>query len=85
MISAVLSERIPLHRILHPPWFHDGPEFGPSMNVVPIPVDKFFVKRPDISEMIMAMTIYKHHLHFHLGDTQNPELLRRPSVVKSGL
>ncbi|PXF45704.1 CBL-interacting protein kinase 31 [Gracilariopsis chorda] len=72
MIRAVPAERIPLHQMLHHPWFYDGPEFGPSMNVVAIPVDKFFVKRPDIAEMIMAMTIYQHHLHFHLADTQNP-------------
>ncbi|CAN8066351.1 unnamed protein product [Agarophyton chilense] len=72
MIRAVPAERIPLHQMLHHPWFYDGPEFGPSMNVVVIPVDKFFEKRPDIAEMIMAMTIYQHHLHFHLADTQNP-------------
>eukprot|EP00178_Gracilaria_changii_P003253 TRINITY_DN1477_c0_g1_i1.p1 TRINITY_DN1477_c0_g1~~TRINITY_DN1477_c0_g1_i1.p1 ORF type:complete len:1142 (+),score=158.12 TRINITY_DN1477_c0_g1_i1:660-4085(+) len=72
MIRAVPQERIPLHQMLHHPWFYDGPEFGPSMNVVVIPVDKFFEKRPDIAEMIMAMTIYQHHLHFHLADTQNP-------------
>ncbi|KAI0557064.1 calcium-dependent tyrosine protein kinase [Gracilaria domingensis] len=72
MIRGAPEERIPLQQMLHHPWFYDGPEFGPSMNVVVIPVDKFFEKRPDIAEMIMAMTIYQHHLHFHLADTQNP-------------
>lgn len=72
MIRAVPSERISMQQMLHHPWFYDGPEAGPSMNVVVIPVDAFFIKRPDIAEMIMAITIYQHSLHFHLADTKNP-------------
>lgn len=73
MIRAVPEERITIQQMLHHPWFYDGPEYGPSMDVVVIPVDSFFKKRPDIAEMIMAITIYQHNLHFHLADTQNPK------------
>lgn len=72
MIRASSEERIPIHQMLHHPWFYDGPEYGPSMNVVVFPVDVFYLKRPDIAEMILAMTIYQHNLHFHLADTHNP-------------
>eukprot|EP00177_Eucheuma_denticulatum_P008543 GFKZ01015551.1.p1 GENE.GFKZ01015551.1~~GFKZ01015551.1.p1 ORF type:complete len:1193 (+),score=192.35 GFKZ01015551.1:114-3581(+) len=72
MIRAVPEERITIQQMLHHPWFYDGPEYGPSMNVVVIPVERFFCKRPDIAEMVMAITIYQHNLHFHLGDVQNP-------------
>lgn len=73
MIRAVPEERITIQQMLHHPWFYDGPEYGPSMDVVVIPVDVLFTKRPDIAEMIMAITIYQHNLHFHLADTHNPK------------
>lgn len=72
MIRPVPEERISIRQMLHHEWFYDGPEHGPSMNVVMFPVDMFFKKRPDIAEMILAITIYQHSLHFHLADTQNP-------------
>lgn len=72
MVRASPDERISMQQMLHHPWFYDGPEYGPSMNVVVFPVDLFFRKRPDIAEMILAITIYQHSLHFHLADTQNP-------------
>lgn len=73
MIRALPDERISIQQMLHHPWFYDGPEYGPSMNVVVIPVDRFFKTRPDIAEMILAITIYQHSLHFHLADTDNPK------------
>lgn len=72
MIRAPPEERIPIRKMLHHPWFYGGPEYGPAMDVVAFPVDAFFRKRSDIAEMILAMTIYEHNLHFHLADTQNP-------------
>lgn len=72
MIRGTPEDRISVQQMLHHPWFYDGPEYRPSMNVVVIPVDAFFKTRPDIAEMIMAITIYQHNLHFHLGDSQNP-------------
>lgn len=72
MIRPIPEERISICQMLHHEWFYDGPEYGPSMNVVMFPVDVFFRKRPDIAEMILAITIYQHSLHFHLADTQNP-------------
>lgn len=72
MIRAAPEDRISIQQMLHHPWFYDGPEYRPSMNVVVIPIDAFFKTRPDIAEMIMAITIYQHNLHFHLGDSQNP-------------
>lgn len=73
MIRAVPEERITIQQMLHHPWFYDGPEFGPSMDVVVIPLDSFYKKRPDIAEVILAMTIYEHNLHSHLADTRNPK------------
>lgn len=73
MIRAVPEERITIQQMLHHPWFYDGPEYGPSMDVVVIPVDVLFTKRPGIAEMIMAITIYQHNLHFHFADTHNPK------------
>ena len=72
MIRPAPEDRISVQQMLHHPWFYGGPEFGPKMQVVVIPVDSFFKKRPDIAEMIMAITIYQRNLHFHLADTQNP-------------
>lgn len=72
MIRPNPEERITMQHLLHHPWFYDGPECSPSMKVVVIPVDYFFKQRPDIAEMVMAITIYQHNLHFHLGDAQNP-------------
>lgn len=79
MIRAVPDERISVSQMLHHPWFYAGPEYGPSMNVVVFPVDEFYKKRPDIAEMILAMTIYQHNLHFHLADIHNPKTPRDDS------
>lgn len=73
MIRANPDERIPLQQMLHHPWFYDGQECGPSMKTVVIPVDDLFASRPDVAEVIMAITIYQHNLHFHLADTDNPK------------
>lgn len=73
MIRETPEDRTSFHQLLQHPWFSDGPEYGPSMNVVVFPVDRFYVKRPDLAEMIFAMTIYQHNLHFHLGDTHHPK------------
>lgn len=71
MVRESPDDRIPIRQMLHHPWFYGGPEYGPSMNVVVFPVDCFYLKRPDIAEMILAMTIYQHNLHFHLADQHN--------------
>lgn len=73
MLRSSAEERIPIKKMLHHPWFYDGPEYGPVMDVVNFPVDPFFRKRPDIAEMVLAMTIHQHHLHFHLGHNHNPK------------
>lgn len=72
MIRAVPEERITIQQMLHHPWFYAGPEYGPCMNVVVIPVDMVFAKRPGIAGITMAITIYQHNLHFHLADSRNP-------------
>lgn len=72
MIRATPGERIPIAQMLHHPWFYAGPEYGPQMDTVVIPIDSFFKKRPDLAEMIMAGFIHEHNVHFHLADILNP-------------
>ena len=71
MIRAAPAERITIEQMLHHPWFYNGPEYGPCMNVVVIPVDMVFTKRPGVAGITMAITIYQHNLHFHLADSSN--------------
>ncbi|GAB0490998.1 hypothetical protein MMPV_002241 [Pyropia vietnamensis] len=73
MINVVPDERPPLAAMRRHPWFLEGPENAPVMDVVTIPVDPLYKWRPDLAEMIMAGTIHEHNLHFHLSDTHNPK------------
>lgn len=73
MIRVCPNERIPLSQLMEHPWFYAGDSYGPDMDIYSIPVDPFFMKRPDLAEMIMAGTIHEHNLHFHLADTLNPK------------
>lgn len=73
MIRVCPDERVPLSELMEHPWFYSGDSYGPDMDIYSIPVDAFFLKRPDLAEMIMAGTIHEHNLHFHLADTLNPK------------
>ncbi|KAK1864869.1 hypothetical protein I4F81_007405 [Pyropia yezoensis] len=73
MINVVPDDRPPLSTMRRHPWFLEGPENAPVMDVVTIPVDPLYKWRPDLAEMIMAGTIHEHNLHFHLSDTHNPK------------
>lgn len=73
MINVVPDDRPPLATMRRHPWFLEGPENAPVMDVVTIPVDPLYKWRPDLAEMIMAGTIHEHNLHFHLSDTHNPK------------
>jgi len=73
MINVVPEDRPPLASMRRHPWFLEGSENAPVMDVVTIPVDPLYKWRPDLAEMIMAGTIHEHNLHFHLADTHNPK------------
>nr|WHA03777.1 SnRK [Neopyropia yezoensis] len=73
MINVVPDDRPPLSTMRRHPWFLEGPENAPVMDVVTIPVDPLYKWRPDLAEMIMAGTIHEHNRHFHLSDTHNPK------------
>lgn len=72
MIRASPDERLPLSQLLQHPWFYVDNDEIPQMDVYKIAVDPFFVRRPDLAELIMAGTIHEHNLHFHLADKLNP-------------
>lgn len=72
MIRASPEERLPLSQLLQHPWFYVDNDEVPQMDVYKIAVDPFFVRRPDLAELIMAGTIHEHNLHFHLADKLNP-------------
>lgn len=61
MIKAVPTERLLFKQMRHHPWFYVGLKFSLSMHSVATPVDKFFLKRPSISEIIMTITLYQNH------------------------
>eukprot|EP00179_Madagascaria_erythrocladioides_P009103 CAMPEP_0198310596 /NCGR_PEP_ID=MMETSP1450-20131203/2618_1 /TAXON_ID=753684 ORGANISM="Madagascaria erythrocladiodes, Strain CCMP3234" /NCGR_SAMPLE_ID=MMETSP1450 /ASSEMBLY_ACC=CAM_ASM_001115 /LENGTH=982 /DNA_ID=CAMNT_0044013439 /DNA_START=634 /DNA_END=3582 /DNA_ORIENTATION=+ len=70
MIRVRREERPSLRKCLQHPWFSTGPKTVPVMNVVNIPVDRFFKRRPDLAEMLVAGTVHEYRLHFHLSDEQ---------------
>lgn len=72
MIRVSPDERLPLSQLLQHPWFYVDNDEIPQMDVYKIAVDPFFIRRPDLAELIMAGTIHEHNLHFHLADTLNP-------------
>lgn len=72
MIRASPDERLPLAQVLQHPWFYVDNDECPEMDVYKIAVDSFFMRRPDLAELIMAGTIHEHNLHFHLADKLNP-------------
>jgi serine/threonine protein kinase/Ca2+-binding EF-hand superfamily protein len=72
MIRASQDERLPLSQVLQHPWFYVDNDECPQMDVYKIAVDSFFIRRPDLAELIMAGTIHEHNLHFHLADKLNP-------------
>lgn len=71
-IQVSATARPSMAELLHHPWFFSGPEVAPIMNVVNIVVDRFFARRPDLAEMVIAKTIHHSNIHFHLGDTKDP-------------
>lgn len=80
MIRVNPVDRLPFEQLQMHPWFYSGQESRPVMDTVVIPVDSFFKRRPDLAEMIMAMTMYENNLHFHLADTTNPRSF--PDVLR---
>lgn len=73
MIRVRREDRPCLRECLQHPWFKGGPRTPPVMDVVHIPVDNFFKKRPDLAEMIFAGTVHEYRLHFHLAEEEEDE------------
>uniref|UniRef100_A0A7S1TIC5 Calmodulin n=1 Tax=Compsopogon caeruleus TaxID=31354 RepID=A0A7S1TIC5_9RHOD len=68
MIRVRKEDRPSMRELLKHRWFSCGPKSQVVMNVVNIPVDPFFKKRPDLAEMIFAGTLHEFKVHFHLRD-----------------
>lgn len=67
MINAEPNERPSFDELLSHPWFH-GEMSPPVLDSVEIPVHDFYMRRPDLAEMIIAQALYQYKTHFHLGE-----------------